>query len=125
VNGINLVTWITGFALLMLIFSTIYYYAPDLKKKTWRWLTPGAAFGIITWMLASLGFRAYLHFFNTYSLTYGSLGAVVILLMWFYITGLTLLTGAELNSEIQASVAEKRLAATGVLPPDVVDSISI
>ena len=125
VIGINLVTWITGFALLMLIFSTIYYYAPDLKKKTWRWLTPGAAFGIITWMLASLGFRAYLHFFNTYSLTYGSLGAVVILLMWFYITGLTLLTGAELNSEIQASVAEKRLAATGVLPPDVVDSISI
>ena len=125
VIGINLVTWITGFALLMLIFSTIYYYAPDLKKKTWRWLTPGAAFGIVTWMLASLGFRAYLHFFNTYSLTYGSLGAVVILLMWFYITGLTLLTGAELNSEIQASVAEKRLAATGVLPPDVVDSISI
>ena len=125
VMGIHLITWIIGFGLLMLIFSTIYYYAPDLKRKTWRWLTPGAAFGIITWVLASLGFRAYLHFFNTYSLTYGSLGAVVILLMWFYITGLTLLTGAELNSEIQASVAEKRLAATGVLPPDVVDSISI
>ena len=51
--------------------------------------------------------------------------AVVILLMWFYITGLSLLTGAELNSEIQASVAEKRLAASGVLPPDAVDSISI
>lgn len=115
---IHVVTGIFGFALLMLIFSTIYYYAPDLKKKTWHWLTPGAALGIITWMLASLGFRFYLHFFNTYSLTYGSLGAVVILLMWFYITGLTLLTGAELNSEIQASVAEKRLKEAGTLPPE-------
>ncbi|HXS13123.1 MAG TPA: YihY/virulence factor BrkB family protein [Acidobacteriaceae bacterium] len=118
VIAINLATWIIACALLMLIFSTIYYYAPDLKKKCWHWLTPGAAFGIITWMLASLGFRVYLHFFNTYSLTYGSLGAVVILLMWFYITGLTLLTGAELNAEIQASVAEKRLKKAGVLPPE-------
>jgi membrane protein len=125
VIGIRVVTGIVVFALLMLIFSTIYYYAPDLKKKTWRWLTPGAALGIVTWMLASFGFRVYLHFFNTYSLTYGSLGAVVILLMWFYITGLTLLTGAELNSEIQAAVAERRLVASGTLPPDAADSISI
>jgi membrane protein len=125
VIGIHVVTGVIAFALLMLLFSTIYYYAPDLKKKCWHWLTPGAAFGIVTWMLASLGFRAYLHFFNTYSLTYGSLGAVVILLMWFYITGLTLLTGAELNSEIQASLAERRLAASGALPPDAVGSIRI
>jgi membrane protein len=125
VIGINLITRVVAFAFLMLIFSTIYYYAPDLKKKTWQWLTPGAAFGILTWMLASLGFRLYLHFFNTYSLTYGSLGAVVILLMWFYITGLTLLTGAELNSEIQASVAERRLVASGALPPDTEGSLRI
>src|SRR5215472_1130998 len=116
--AIHIATWLIATALLMLIFSTIYYYAPDLKKKCWHWLTPGAAIGIITWMLASLGFRAYLHFFNTYSLTYGSLGAVVILLMWFYITGLTLLAGAEINSEIQASVAEKRLKEAGTLPPE-------
>ena len=116
--GVYVITAIIAFGLLMLMFSTTYYYAPDLKKKCWHWLTPGAAFAIITWMLASLGLRAYLHFFNTYSLTYGSLGAVVILLMWFYITGLTLLTGAELNSEIQASVAEKRLKEAGTLPPE-------
>jgi len=118
VIGIHLITGIIAFALLMLIFSTIYYYAPDLKKKAWHWLTPGAALGIITWMIASVGFRVYLRFFNTYSLTYGSLGAVVILLMWFYITGLTLLTGAELNSEIQASVAEIRMKEAGTLPPE-------
>ena len=122
---IHAVTWLIAAGLLMLIFSTIYYYAPNLKKKCWQWLTPGAAFGIITWMLVSFGFRAYLHFFNTYSLTYGSLGAVVILLMWFYITGLTLLTGEELNSEIQASLAEHRMAASGELPPEVVGSTRI
>ncbi len=125
VIAVRVVTWTIATALLMLIFSAIYYYAPNVQKKCWHWLTPGAAFGILTWMLASFGFRAYLYFFNTYSLTYGSLGAVVILLMWFYITGLTLLTGAELNSEIQASVAERRLAASGVLPADAVGSISI
>ena len=116
--GIRLVTWIVACGLLMLIFSTIYYYAPNLKTKCWRWLTPGAAFGILMWLLASVGFRIYLHFFNSYSLTYGSLGAVMILLMWFYITGLALLGGAELNSEVQAAVAEKRMKQAGELPPE-------
>ena len=116
VIGIHTVTWIIASALLMLLFSTIYYYAPALKNKRWHWLTPGAAIGIITWMLASIGFRVYLHFFNSYSVTYGSLGAVVILLMWFYITGLTLLAGAEINSEIQAAVTEKHLKEEGAIP---------
>jgi membrane protein len=117
VIGIHTLSAAVVFALLMLVFSTIYYYAPNLQKKCWQWLTPGAAFGILTWMIASLGFRAYLHFFNSYTLTYGSLGAVIVLLMWFYITGLTLLAGAEINSEIQAAVVEKRLKETGALPP--------
>jgi len=116
--AIHIVTWAIACSLLMLIFSTIYYFAPDLKTKCWHWLTPGAAFGIITWLLASLGFRVYLHFFNTYTLTYGSLGAVIILLMWFYITGLTLLAGAEINSQIQAAVVEKRLKEACQLPPE-------
>lgn len=115
--SIHLVTWIIACALLMLTFSIVYYYAPALTTKCWHWLTPGAAIGIITWLLASIGFRVYLHFFNTYSVTYGSLGAVVILLMWFYISGLTLLAGAEINSEIQAAVIEKKLKETGQLPP--------
>ena len=62
---------------------------------------------IIGWLLASLGFRMYIHFFDTYSVTYGSLGAVIILLMWFYITGLMLLLGAEINSQIEAAAAER------------------
>jgi len=101
--------WIIVVALVTLFFAIIYYWAPDVKKNCWRWLTPGSAVGIVVWVLASVGFRIYLHFFNNFSVTYGSLGAVIILLTWFYITGLTLLLGAEINSQIEAAAAEKRL----------------
>ncbi len=66
--------------------------------------------------MASIGLRVYLHFFNSYSVTYGSLGAVIILLTWFYLTGLMLLLGAEINSEIEAAAAECRLKAAGAIP---------
>jgi membrane protein len=117
-TGLHTVAWTFAVALLMLLFSTIYYFAPDLKNKKWHWLTPGASIGIATWVLASMGLRLYLHYFNSYTVTYGSLGAVIILLTWFYVTGLTLLLGAEVNTEIQAAVAEKRLKAAGQLPPE-------
>lgn len=113
----RLISWIIAAALLVLLFAVIYYFAPDVKNKRWQWFTPGAAIGILGWLLASIALRIYLHFFNNYSVTYGSLGAVIILLTWFYITGLMLLTGAEINSEIAASVAEKKLKEAGKIPP--------
>jgi membrane protein len=112
---IRIIGWTVAIGLLALLFALIYYWAPDLKHRQWRWLTPGAAIGIVGWVLASLGLRIYLHFFNTYSATYGSLGAVIILLIWFYLSGLMLLLGGEVNSEIEAAAAEKRLAK---LPPE-------
>ena len=60
---------------------------------------------VALWLLVSLGFRLYLHFFNSYSATYGSLGAVVILLVWFYVSTYIVLAGAELNSEIEKARA--------------------
>jgi membrane protein len=114
---VRLSAWALATALLALSFAVIYYWAPDVKTRCWHWLTPGGAIGIAGWLLASLGFRVYLHFFNTFSITYGSLGAVIILLMWFYITGLMLLLGAEINSEIEAAAVEKRLAGPSAPPP--------
>lgn len=105
----RLIGWSVAAVLLAFSFSVIYFFAPDLKSKRWHWLSPGAAIGIVAWILSSLGLRIYLHFFNSYSITYGSLGAVIILLTWFYISGLMLLLGAEVNSEIEAAAAEKRL----------------
>jgi membrane protein len=107
---IRVAGWAIATGLLALLFALIYYWAPDVKQRQWRWLTPGAAIGIVGWVLASLGLRIYLHFFDTYSATYGSLGAVIILLTWFYLSGLMLLLGGEVNSEIEAAVAEMRLA---------------
>lgn len=104
----RLVGWIIAAFLLAFSFSVIYFFAPNVKGR-WHWLSPGAAIGIVAWIVSSLGLRVYLHFFNNYSVTYGSLGAVIILLTWFYISGLMLLLGAEVNSEIEAAAAEKRL----------------
>jgi membrane protein len=97
---------------LLLSFAMIYYWAPDWKRRRWRWFTPGGVFGIVGWLAASIGLRGYLHFFKSYTVTYGSLGAVIILLTWFYLTGLMLLLGAEINSEIEAAATAAWLAQT-------------
>ncbi len=106
---LRLASWIVASALLALTFAVLYYWAPDCKKRRWHWLTPGGTVGIVGLLLASFGLRVYLHFFNNYSVTYGSLGAVIILLTWFYITGLMLLLGAEINSQTEAAAAERLL----------------
>lgn len=115
--GMRLLGWALAAAFLALSFAVIYYWAPDVKTRCWHWLTPGGAVGICGWLIASLGLRVYLHYFNSFSMTYGSLGAVIILLTWFYITGFMLLLGAEINSEIEAASAEKRLAETSASLP--------
>jgi membrane protein len=119
--ALRLASWIIASGLLALTFAVLYYWAPDCKNKRWHWLTPGGALGIIGWLLTSFGLRAYLHFFNNYSVTYGSLGAVIILLTWFYITGLMLLMGAEINSQTEAAAAEMLLQQSTVRRPFVID----
>jgi membrane protein len=112
---LQVMAWITAAILLSLIFAVIYYFGPDVKVSRWHWLTPGSAIGILGWLACSFGFRLYLHFFNNYSATYGSLGTVIILLTWFYLSGLMLLLGGEINSEIEAAVKARQLA--GKLTP--------
>jgi len=99
--------WPIALLFLALVFSITYYYGPDVEQRHWEWLTPGAVAGMMTWIIASLVLRIYLHYFNTYSATYGSLGAVIILLTWFYVTGLMLLLGAEVNAEIENAAAKR------------------
>lgn len=106
-NGARLLCWLLATAFLDVSFAVVYSWAPNWQKRHWHWFTPGTGIGILGWLLSSLGFRFYLHFFNHYSVTYGSLGAVVILLMWFYMSGLMLLVGAEIDSEIEAGIEEQ------------------
>ena len=99
--------WPIVFVFVLLSFTLIYYFAPDAHDQDWKWLTPGSIIGIVLWLLVSFAFRAYLHFFNSYSTTYGSLGAVIILMLWFYFSGAAILVGGEINSEIEEEMAKR------------------
>jgi len=92
---------------MILAFALIYFFAPDFHEQAWKWLTPGAAIGVALWLLVSIAFRLYLHFFDSYSATYGSLGAVIILMLWLYFTGAAVLIGGEINSEIENAAAKE------------------
>jgi membrane protein len=96
----KIVQWPIAFALVALGIGIIYYFAPDADQD-WAWVTPGSVLATLLWLLASLAFRLYVTNFTDYNATYGSLGGVIVLMLWFYISGLAILTGAELNAEIE------------------------
>src|SRR5262249_25718867 len=102
----QLVQWPIAVFFVMVAFALLYYWAPDARQQ-WQWITPGSLVGVVVWIGISLLFREYLRFFNSYSKTYGSLGAVIVLLLWLYISGLAVLTGGEINAEIE-NAAERR-----------------
>lgn len=103
----KIVQWPVVLAFMILAFALLYYFGPALREQEWHWLTPGAAIGVALWLLVSVAFRIYLHFFDSYSATYGSLGAVIILMLWLYLTGAAVLIGGEVNSEIENAAAEQ------------------
>ena len=99
--------WPLVFVLMTLAFAFVYYFAPDVRDQKWYFITPGSVFGLTLWLLASFAFRTYLQYFDNYSATYGSLGAVIILMFWLYVTGFAILAGGEVNSEIEHAAAER------------------
>src|SRR5512133_1877210 len=102
----KIVQWPLAIFFVVAAFALTYYAGPDVEQRKWYWITPGAVIGILLWLVASLAFRVYLHFFNSYSQTYGALGGVIILMLWFYISGASILIGSEINSEIEHAAAE-------------------
>ncbi|HSJ97984.1 MAG TPA: YihY/virulence factor BrkB family protein [Myxococcota bacterium] len=92
---------LAALAVVLLAFNVLYIVGPNVKNRRWHWLMPGTVAGVGLWLLASYGFKLYLHFFDRYSATYGSIGAVVVLMLWLYLTGISILVGGELNSEIE------------------------
>jgi len=98
--------WVLALFFVTFSFALLYYWAPDAKQQ-WAWITPGSLIGVILWVIASVAFRVYLHYFNSYGKTYGSMGAVIVLLLWLYITGMAILVGGEINSEIENAAARR------------------
>jgi membrane protein len=92
--------WPIAFALVSGGIALIYYFAPDADQD-WVWLTPGAVTATLLWIAASLAFKYYVANWGNYTETYGLIGAVMILLLWFYISGLVILVGAEMNAQIE------------------------
>ncbi|MBA2354407.1 MAG: YihY/virulence factor BrkB family protein [Acidobacteria bacterium] len=96
----KIVQWPVAFALVCTAIGLVYYYAPDAEQD-WVWLTPGALVATTLWVLASLAFKVYVSNFADYNATYGTVGGVMVLMLWFYVSGLAVLLGAELNAEIE------------------------
>jgi membrane protein len=88
-------------ALIFMVFTValLYYFAPDVEQP-FRWITPGGLIGVLLWVLASVGFNFYVSNFGSYNKTYGSIGAVIVLLLYLYISSLTILFGATLNATL-------------------------
>lgn len=101
----NVVQWPIGLAFVLLAFVLLYRYAPDLHDLKWSQVTVGAIVAVVLWVVVSIGFRIYLRYFDHYGATYGSLGAVIVLMLWFYFTGAAILIGGEVNAEIESTAA--------------------
>ncbi|WP_120993352.1 YihY/virulence factor BrkB family protein [Stutzerimonas urumqiensis] len=97
--------WPVVVILLMLAVAMLYYFAPNVQQQ-FRFITPGSVLAVIVWIAASLGFGLYVQNFSDYNATYGSIGAIIVLLLYFYISSAVLLLGAELNAVIEHASPE-------------------
>lgn len=91
--------WPVIFGFVLLAFDLLYYFAPHRPRERWQWLRTGTLIAIVLWLAASLGLKFFVANFAQYNVAYGSLGAVIVLLLWFYLTGIAILAGAEINAE--------------------------
>jgi len=99
--------WPVVLFLVSMAFAVVYYFAPNVEHPKWHWITPGSVAGLVLWLLVSFALRVYLHFFNSYSATYGAIAAVIILLLWFYLTGSAVLIGGEINSVLEHAKSKR------------------
>jgi membrane protein len=100
--------WPAMLVLVIIIFGVLYYAAPNARVSGVRWVTGGAVLALLTWILASILFAFYVSNFGSYNKTYGTLGGVVVFLLWLWITNMAILLGAEFNAETERA---KQLAA--------------
>ena len=95
----NIARWPVALFFMVFTVALLYYFAPDVEQP-FRWITPGGLIGVLLWVLASAAFSFYVNNFGSYNKTYGSIGVVIVLLLYLYISSLTILFGAELNATL-------------------------
>ena len=119
--------WPITAAGVMLVLALLYYFLPDVKQQ-WRYITPGSVLGTILWLLLTWAFSVYAENFGTYDKTYGAIGGVIVLMTWFFISGLVFILGGEMNAIIEHASAggkEAGARAPGEAPPPELERPSI
>jgi membrane protein len=111
--------WPIAFAGILLFFALVYYAAPNVDHRDWKWITPGSLVGGIAWLVLSGLFALYTSFSSSYDKTYGSLAGGIILLLWLNYSAFALLFGAEVNSELdrQADIHAAGGEKAGLVKP--------
>jgi membrane protein len=97
----TLARWPVLIGVVLVAFAALYKFGPDRDDPKWRWASPGALVATVLWLLASIGFAIYAQNFGSYNKTYGVLGAVVVLMLWLFISAYVVLIGAEVNAEME------------------------
>jgi membrane protein len=103
----NFLRWPLIVSLMLLVVAVVYYVCPDIRQD-WRWVTPGSAFAVTMWVVVTLGFKLYVDNFGDYNKVYGSIAGVIVLMLWFYWSGMVLLIGGEINAEIEHAATEQQ-----------------
>jgi membrane protein len=101
----NIAKWPVLVAIVALLFAILYWASPNAKHGGFRWVSPGSVLAVVIWLAASAGFGFYVVNFGSYNKTYGSLAAVIVFLVWLWISNLAILVGAEFDAELQRSRA--------------------
>jgi membrane protein len=117
VTAWDIAKWPVLLAVVMLMFALLYYAAPNVRQPGFRWITPGGVLAVVVWIIASGAFALYVANFSSYNKTYGSLGGVIVFLVWLWISNIAVLLGAEFDAELERgrelqggeTAAEKRI----------------
>jgi membrane protein len=100
-TAFNVIKWPVIVLVLLLIIGLLYYVAPNVRQPSFPWITPGGVLAVLVWAAASAGLAFYAAEFGSYQKTYGTLGGVILFLVWLWVSNLALLLGAELNAELE------------------------
>jgi membrane protein len=109
--------WVIAVALVVMMLSVIYRYGPNRSRRNTRWFSPGIAVAVVIWAAASWAFSFYLSNFANYNEVYGTLGAVIALIIWLYVSAIAVLAGGLMNAEIEAAERRKRERAAPRFTP--------